>query len=204
MVPLFKLAKLPRRQRLRKIAKIFADAERRLVSNGPDAVRSDAAVPQAYTLDYLAGLVETLLAEDGFAAEETLRRSADTIKAAGFPGSTDSSEKTSSLIRALNVIRHLLLAETGRFPADWDFIDHSGRLDPAAHKVFPGMSVYLEDIRSPFNVGAMFRTAESFGAARLYLSQHCADPHHPRAERTAMGCVDILDKTVATGIHFYS
>jgi TrmH family RNA methyltransferase len=55
------------------------------------------------------------------------------------------------------------------------------------------MNVYLEDIRSPFNVGAMFRTAESFGAARLYLSPHCADPLHPRAERTAMGCAGILD-----------
>jgi TrmH family RNA methyltransferase len=38
----------------------------------------------------------------------------------------------------------------------------------------------------------MFRTAESFGAERLWLSPLCADPRHPRAVRTAMGCVDIL------------
>jgi TrmH family RNA methyltransferase len=54
------------------------------------------------------------------------------------------------------------------------------------------MRVYLEDIRSPFNVGAMFRAAESFGVEKLYLSPLCADPAHPRAKRTAMGCTDIL------------
>jgi TrmH family RNA methyltransferase len=194
MIPLSKLAKLPRHQRLRKIGKIFADAERRLVPNGQNTARSGAVMPQPYTLGYLADLTEMLLAEGGFADEETLRRAADTIRAADFPGNTGSgSEKSGGLLRALNAVRHLLLVETGRFPADWDFIDHSGRLDPAARRIFPGMSVYLEDIRSPFNVGAMFRTAENFGVARLYLSPHCADPLHPRAERTAMGCAGILD-----------
>jgi TrmH family RNA methyltransferase len=54
------------------------------------------------------------------------------------------------------------------------------------------MLVYLEDIRSPFNVGAMFRTAESFGAEKIFLSPFCADPNHRRAQRTAMGCVEVL------------
>ncbi|MDR1029306.1 MAG: TrmH family RNA methyltransferase [Treponema sp.] len=97
------------------------------------------------------------------------------------------------LIRVLNRIRHLLLRETGQAPADWDFIDYSGRLDPEKRRCFPGMRVYLEDIRSPFNVGAMFRTAESFGVEKLFLSPFCADPNHPRAARTAMGCVSVLD-----------
>jgi len=38
----------------------------------------------------------------------------------------------------------------------------------------------------------MFRAAESFGAEKVWLSPLCADPRHKRAERTAMGCVDIL------------
>jgi TrmH family RNA methyltransferase len=38
----------------------------------------------------------------------------------------------------------------------------------------------------------MFRTAESFGAEKLFLSPLCADPLHPRAERSAMGCVQVL------------
>ena len=38
----------------------------------------------------------------------------------------------------------------------------------------------------------MFRAAESFGVEKVWLSPICADPRHKRAERTAMGCVDIL------------
>jgi TrmH family RNA methyltransferase len=188
MIPLSKLAKLPRHQRLRKTCKIFAGAERCLAEFAAGRRSAESGV----TVDpkYLAGLAEMLLAEGGFspAVKETLRRAANTIKAAGFPENAENS-----LLRPLNTIRHLLLAETGRFPADWDFVDHGGRLNPAARRIFPGMNVYLEDIRSPFNVGAMFRTAESFGCARLYLSPHCANPLHPRAERTAMGCVGVLD-----------
>ena len=38
----------------------------------------------------------------------------------------------------------------------------------------------------------MFRTAESFGAEKIYLSPFCADPGHRRAQRTAMGCTEIM------------
>ncbi|MDR3337749.1 MAG: TrmH family RNA methyltransferase, partial [Treponema sp.] len=94
--------------------------------------------------------------------------------------------------RELSLVRQLLLSETGRQTADWDFYDDAGNLDPQKRRPFPGMAAYLEDIRSPYNVGAMFRSAESFGAERLWLSPLCADPLHPRAARTAMGCVAVL------------
>jgi TrmH family RNA methyltransferase len=90
------------------------------------------------------------------------------------------------------MVRYILLAETGSFPADWDLVDPDGRVDPLKRLSFPGVGIYLEDIRSPFNVGAIFRSAESFGVEKLYLSPLCADPLHPRAARTAMGCVSIL------------
>jgi TrmH family RNA methyltransferase len=38
----------------------------------------------------------------------------------------------------------------------------------------------------------MFRTAESFGVEKIFISPLCADPVHPRAKRSAMGCVDAL------------
>jgi TrmH family RNA methyltransferase len=94
--------------------------------------------------------------------------------------------------RLINQVRHILLAELGQAPADWDLLDSGGRLDPSRRQAFPGLAVYLEDIRSPFNVGAMIRSAEAFGAERLYLSPFCADPRHPRALRTAMGCTEAL------------
>jgi TrmH family RNA methyltransferase len=54
------------------------------------------------------------------------------------------------------------------------------------------MRVYLEDIRSPFNVGSIFRTAEALGFEEIIISPECADPLHPRALRTAMGTIERL------------
>ncbi|MDR2542812.1 MAG: TrmH family RNA methyltransferase [Treponema sp.] len=110
------------------------------------------------------------------------------LEAANVFGNCDSS----LFLRFINRIKHILLAETGRDQADWDFTGIDGKLDPEKRQIFEGMWVYLEDIRSPFNVGAMFRTAESFGVEKIILSSFCADPRHRRAERTAMGCIDVV------------
>jgi TrmH family RNA methyltransferase len=172
MIPLDKLGKLPRSQRLRKIAKIFGEIEYRL-SRGEKAAT-----------DCLAA-AELLLEDAAFPppARTALDAAAGALRAAAT---------TAELIRPLNSIRHIILAETGRFPADWDFIDHRGRPDPRRRTSFAGMEAYLEDIRSPFNVGALFRSAESFGVEKLWLSPLCADPRHPRAVRSAMGCVQLV------------
>jgi TrmH family RNA methyltransferase len=179
MIPIGKFEKIPRRQRLGKIQKIFAEAERNWIAGicGNNAAYADLAL---------------LLYNDKDFSPET--RSVFHNAAAVL---ADSREQTgqpdeSDIRRAFNTVRHVLLAETGRFPSDWDFINPGGILDPARRRIFSGMCVYLEDIRSPYNVGSMFRTAESFGVQELFLSAFCADPNHPRAERTAMGCVQIM------------
>jgi TrmH family RNA methyltransferase len=182
MLPLHKLTQLPRSQRLRKIAKTFAGAELRFAQGAapfPDTERA-----------WLADALAILIQDDAFspAARRALDAACDSLRADG----PDDAAPEGDRLRAINTVRHILLAETGQQTADWDLIDHGGRLDPEGRRFFPGMTVYLEDIRSPFNVGAMFRTAESFGAARMFLSPLCADPLHPRAERTAMGCVALL------------
>ncbi|MDR2110466.1 MAG: TrmH family RNA methyltransferase [Spirochaetaceae bacterium] len=181
MIPLHKLRKLPRSQGLRKIAKLLGEAEYR-ISLGHD-------IPPAMDPHYLEAVLEFLMQDPAFPlpAAKALR----TIHAdlGDIPGSGNSGEK---YLRILNTARHILLTETGRQTADWDFIDHTGRLDPRRRRVFTGMRIYLEDIRSPFNVGALFRTSESFGVEKIYLSPLCANPNHPRAARTAMGCVDLV------------
>jgi TrmH family RNA methyltransferase len=196
MIPIYKLEKLPRSQRLRKLAKIFSEAEYRIGRGEPLPV-SAACLGEFMVL--LAG--ETFASP---AAAPALDAAASVIREAGqrlaerlpcqdLAGSLDSANTADDpLLRALNTVRHILLAETGRQTADWDFFDHRGRLDPEKRRSFSGMRVYLEDIRSPYNVGAMFRTAESFGAEKICLSPLCADPRHPRASRTAMGCVSVL------------
>ncbi|MDR2518850.1 MAG: TrmH family RNA methyltransferase [Spirochaetaceae bacterium] len=174
MIPPGKLEKLPRTLRLRKTVKLLEEAERRLLSG--------MAAPEADWPGILALIQHDVPAEHAclvHAAQAALEPAASH---AGAP----------RLLRCLNALRHCLLAETGKAPADWDFIDRDGGLDPGRRLVFPGVWVYLEDIRSPFNVGSLFRTAESFGAARILLSPFCADPRHRRAERTAKGCVSLL------------
>ena len=97
------------------------------------------------------------------------------------------------LLRAVDALRHALLEASGQAPADWDLINpRTGAPDPASRMVHQGMRVFLEDLRSPFNIGSIFRTADAFGVEELILSPSCADPGHPRAQRSAMGAVDLL------------
>lgn len=96
-------------------------------------------------------------------------------------------------IRSVNTLRRSLEALAGGAPADWDFMEPLGSApDRGVRTVFPGMRAFLEDIRSPFNVGSMFRTGDAFGLAEILLSGFSADPAHPRAERSAMGATSLL------------
>ncbi|GHV79828.1 RNA methyltransferase [Spirochaetia bacterium] len=183
MIPLHKLAQLPRPQRLRKIAKTFAEAELRLCAGNFVASRE---------LPYLTDTLQTLTQDGAFPPTVRQALSAALGSLRTYAPEDTGDECRASIRRAINTVRHILLTATGKQTADWDFIDAGGSLDPGKRHPFPGMRVYLEDIRSPFNVGAMFRAAESFGVEKLYLSPLCADPNHPRAKRTAMGCTDIL------------
>ena len=188
MIPLFKLADLPPSQKLRKSANLVRGAERRFLLKGH---------LEAGEADYFARLMKLLIEGGGFppAALEELKAAGEVFAAGeilsppGFPSAPSPGEK---IRRALNNVYQILLVQTGRFQADWDFYESDGTLDAAKRHSFPGMQVYLEDIRSPFNVGSMFRAAESFGAEKIWLSPLSADPRHKRAERTAMGCMDVL------------
>ena len=60
-------------------------------------------------------------------------------------------------------------------------------------RFYPNLFVYAEDIRSPFNLGSIFRTAEAMGAQGVFLSPGCCDPLHPRAVRSAMGCIEVME-----------
>jgi len=177
MIPLHKLIQLPRSQKLRKAANLVKEAERRFVFTG----RLEAG--EAEYFEKLMGL----LAEDetiSTAAAEALKTAHKNLA----KYKTDEKE----IRRTLNTVHHVLLAETGRYEADWDFLESAGALDAKKRRIFSGMQVYLEDIRSPFNVGSMFRAADSFGVEKIWLSPICASPLHKRALRTAMGCVDVI------------
>jgi tRNA G18 (ribose-2'-O)-methylase SpoU len=51
----------------------------------------------------------------------------------------------------------------------------------------PVVEALLDNVRSTFNVGAMFRTADGAGVAHLHLGGVTPTPEHPRVGKTALG-----------------
>ena len=187
MIPLYKLERLPAGQRRRKLALILAGLERAL---------GGAAPQQPAAPEYLCGIVRLSIEDpklDPASRDELLR----------LVGEVAISDKRvdgacPELLRLCNRARHAILAAAGSFPAEWDLIvPGSTSVELAStgsvsRPYFPGIYAYAEDIRSPFNLGSIFRTAEAFGAERLFISPLCVPPEHPRALRSAMGCVEYI------------
>jgi TrmH family RNA methyltransferase len=168
--PLSKLGELSPRTRQRKIARIL------------QGIEVDAAAGGTPDPAYLQGLLQQLgrsglpVVDEAAAA---LARELSTPPGAGMR-------------RAANGLRHALLAVLGAEPAEWDLVDPStGELDRSTIVTLP-MGVFLEDLRSPFNVGSIVRSAEAFGVERLLLSPRTPAPDHPRARRTSRGADAVL------------
>ena len=51
------------------------------------------------------------------------------------------------------------------------------------------LSVYLEGVRDPGNVGTIIRTAHALADGPVILGPECADPYSPKAVRASMGSV---------------
>jgi TrmH family RNA methyltransferase len=189
MIPVGKLAKLSPRHRMRKMALVLGEVER-------DLLGRREAEPDTSFARYGIDLTRLLLSDKD--ASAAVRSAATSLSGAceRLAGSGEPSRAPlarEELVRAVDSLRYALIAATGQAPADWDFIDPStGLPDPGSRKVFPGRKVYLEDLRSPFNVGSVFRTADAFGVEEIILSPSCADPRHPRAKRSAMGAIELV------------
>lgn len=102
------------------------------------------------------------------------------------------SQEPQQLLWSLSDAVHLLLSDLQIERADWDFVEvESGKLDGTKRVVFP-FTVVLDRIRSPFNTGSIFRTADSFGVSSILLVDPSASPDHPRAQRSARGCTETV------------
>ena len=77
----------------------------------------------------------------------------------------------------------------GEAPADWDRVTETGEKDWSQRKVF-NHYLYLDHLRSPYNVGSIFRSAESFGVGKIFIAPGTADPLHPRSIRTSRNTVE--------------
>lgn len=173
--------------RRRKLALCFGSLERNIVGIGDDYSPLQKADAFPYTnisrSDYIKKLVSVVLEDPKLSKE--------------------AHEKLQSLLCeepfnerfACNYARNQLLAIIGTFPAEWDLVIAPHATIDNERSFFPGVHVYAEDIRSPFNLGSVFRTAEAFGVESVYLSPLCTDSEHPRTQRSAMGCTNYISHT---------
>lgn len=93
-------------------------------------------------------------------------------------------------VRECNSLRYKLLSAIGAEPGDWDFEEN----EKGSHSVrmVGELSLYLDGVRSPFNMGSIFRSAESFGIKEIFISEDSTSPEHKRALRSSMGCTEII------------
>ena len=125
----------------------------------------------------------------------------------GFPEMSEKNKVSSSeiletfsasklankeLLFNINNLRYIILNEIGRDPAEWDFSTYSDKTDKSDRKILD-INVYLDNIRSPFNVGSVFRTAESFCFKKVFLSEFTPSPLQSRARRSSMGTSEIVE-----------
>lgn len=94
-------------------------------------------------------------------------------------------------LRAIGNIRFHIMSHLGVEPSEWDFTAPKDSTTENIEKL--GIQIYLDDIRSPFNLGSLFRTAECFGTEKLILSVDSTKPDHKRAQRTSMGTIDMVN-----------
>lgn len=67
--------------------------------------------------------------------------------------------------------------------------DEMGRVAPEAYASLERhpVTLMLHNIRSMWNVGSMFRTADGAGLERIVISGYTATPPRPQIEKTALG-----------------
>lgn len=175
MIEFFKLKLLNKKQRVHKVLKLLELAEHSIVDNKNDELLDEF---------YLKQLFDVILDD----VDDATR---NVICLFGKKSSIEKKRET------INLVRHSLYEVTGYSPSEWDLILPSKNVSKDELKdfkrfYFDNLFVYAEDIRTPFNIGSIFRTAESFGVEKIFLSERCISPRNVKAQRVAMGTIDYI------------
>lgn len=176
MISVRKLESLGEKSRLRKFERLFHQAALHLAQGRLES----------FSVQYLSSLASSLAADSSSLVPPALRTDAHQL---------------SSLVRERGLSEELgfacydvslALAELlGVAQADWDLSELEGPTRAQERSILP-IGVILDRLRSPFNVGSIFRSSDSFGVQEIILLGNGADPQHPRAQRTARGCVETV------------
>lgn len=65
-------------------------------------------------------------------------------------------------------------------------------LDSLSNASFGPVMIYLEDLRSAYNIGNILRTVEAFRLGTVIFSENTPYIHHPKIQKTAMGTESIV------------
>lgn len=76
--------------------------------------------------------------------------------------------------------------EFGKNPKDDEFIILKDDEHPLKKVIIP-LYLILDDLRSAFNVGSIFRSAECFGVSQIFLCGYTPTPENKKVQKTAMG-----------------
>lgn len=175
MITIRKLSELPPKTRLRRIVDQLAKLE----TEPPGK-----PVPKDYAGALLA-LIEGTLDRD---SEE---RSAAASLAKRFAGVRRTLETLGDEERRiLNEARHLVLRALGSEPSDWELAYRPA--DTRREKLSFPISLFIDGVRSPFNLGSIIRTAEAFGAQSVCVAPGGVDLGHRRVARAAMGAEKLI------------
>ncbi|RJL35365.1 TrmH family RNA methyltransferase [Bailinhaonella thermotolerans] len=55
------------------------------------------------------------------------------------------------------------------------------------------LSLILESVTGPFNIGSIFRTAAALGVETVWLAGNATEPTHPKAQKLVLGCDRFVD-----------
>lgn len=90
-------------------------------------------------------------------------------------------------LRNINNIRHRIMGILSIEPSEWDL--YTPKDSSRREKIYP-INIYMDDLRSPFNIGSIFRSAECFCVNNIFISENTTPPNHKRSLRTSMGCIE--------------
>jgi len=185
-----KFRRLPYSTRVRKTYRLVLDLQRGLRRNEQ---------PESSMVELL--LAATELSQENADAREASNRLG--ALAAGLAATAGNTTQAPDLEWLCERAAAALEALCGVAPADWDLLPPTGSAAPSAlprgtqpkPAHLAEITLYLENLRSPFNIGSISRSAAAFGCRQVCLSPGCADEQHPRSLRAAMGAIEMLEIT---------
>lgn len=140
------------------------------------------------------------LVEGPKAISECLRRIPCVLMVGCDLGFKDLQEHCRSFFRETS--QRPKIKKIVRLASDYDFASLSRLQTPrtilALFKIpqtetlafpLPGLTLLLDNLQDPGNVGTILRTADWFGLSSVIVSSDCADPFSPKAVQASMGSI---------------